>query len=293
MKSFSIRSFIVFACVLAFSSWAASQSAQKNLGNLNLIKSDLIVPEPVDGEPGPGKRVRQSNPGYAGWNLYHVLYLPPNWKPGEKYPVLVEYPGNGGYENRLGDISTGRVEDCKLGYGISGGKGMIWVSLPFVNPQTKQHQLNWWGDADATAAYCRQTVRRICEEYGGDSNAVILTGFSRGAIACGYIGLRDDETAKLWRAMLPHSHFDGVRQWDYPASDAQSARQRLARFAGKPQFISHELSVEETRSYLQGTDLSPITFLALPYPNHSDQWVLKDLPERQQVRGWLAEVLKK
>lgn len=292
LNSISIRRFLALGSVLLFASWAASPPPA-NLGNLNAIKSDLVVPDAVDGEPGPGKRVRQTNSSYAGWNLYHVLYLPPDWKPGEKYPVIVEYPGNGGYENRLGDISTGRVEDCKLGYGISGGQGMIWVSLPFVNPQTRQHQLTWWGDPDATAAYCRQTVKRICDEYGGDPHAVILTGFSRGAIACGYIGLRNEETARLWRAMIPHSHYDGVRRWDYPGSDAASARKRLARFAGRPQLISHELSVDATREFLKDTDVSSITFLALPYPNHSDQWVLKNIPERQQLRDWLTKVLKK
>lgn len=292
MKVQFIRMIFAGCCIFACSSWATCQTKVEST-NLHLIKSDLIVPDVSEGEPGPGKRVRQSNPGYEDWDLFHVLYLPSDWKPEGKYPVLVEYPGNGGFKNRLGDISTGRVEDCKLGYGISGGQGMIWVCLPFVNPRTRKHQLNWWGDADATAAYCRQTVKRICSEYGGDSDSVILTGFSRGAIACGYIGLRDAETAKLWRAMIPHSHYDGVRKWDYPQSDRESARLRLARFAGKPQFITHELSIDETKSSMSGLDTSQITFLALPYPNHSDQWVLKDIPERQQLRNWLARILKK
>jgi hypothetical protein len=260
--------------------------------NLNAIPSDLAVPQTANGPPAAGQRVKQANPGYEGSDLFHVLYLPADWQPDSKYPVIVEYPGNGGYKNSLGDVCTGKPEDCKLGYGLSGGRGMIWVCLPFVNRDEKKHQLNWWGDPDATADYCVQTVKRICGEFGGDPAAVILTGFSRGAIACNYIGLRNDEIAGLWRAMLPHSHYDGVRKWPHADSDAASAAARLARLRDRPQFISQETSVEATRALLkQHAANGNFTFLALPYPNHSDEWVLKDIPERAQARAWLAKVL--
>jgi hypothetical protein len=265
--------------------------------NLHAIPSDLTVPELSDGPTAAGKRINQTNPGYEGWELYHSLYLPTDWRPpaaGEaKYPVIVEYPGNGGYKNALGDICTGKPEDCKLGYGLSGGKGFIWVCLPFVNPVERKHALNWWGDADATAAYCVQTVKRACDEYGGDPSALVLTGFSRGAIACNYIGLRNDEIAKLWCAMLPHSHYDGVRRWPHADSDAASAAARLNRLGSRPQFISHETSVEATREFLrQHAPGGSFRFLALPYPNHSDEWALKNIPERAQFRDWLASVIE-
>lgn len=266
--------------------------------NLHSLPSDLTVPELSDGPPAAGQRVRQTNPGYEGWELSHTLYLPADWQrpaAGEaKWPVIVEYPGNGGYKNALGDVCTGRPEDCKLGYGLSGGKGFIWVCLPFVDPVGKKHALNWWGDADATAKYCVQTVRRVCDEYGGDPRAVVLAGFSRGAIACNYIGLRNDEIAGLWCAMLPHSHYDGVRKWPHADSDAASAAARLKRLGDRPQFISHETSVEATRDFLkQHAPQGQFTFLALPFANHSDQWVLKEIPERKLAREWLAEVAKK
>ena len=213
-------------------------------------------------------------------------------EPDGKYPVIVEYPGNGGYENKLGDKSTGRVEDCKLGYGISGGKGFIWICLPFVDPKAKAHALTWWGDPDATAAYCRKAVTGVCRDFGGDPDAIILTGFSRGAIACNYIGLRDDETAKLWRAMIVHSHYDGVRRWGYADDDSAAARRRLQRFKGRPQFITHEMSIDATRAFLKDAEVDA-TLRALPYPNHSDVWVLKDVPERAELRKWLARVLQR
>jgi hypothetical protein len=285
--------FFTFALVLLLASGASGQPP-----NLHSLPSDLAVPELTSGMPAAGKRVKQTNRGYEGWDLYHTLFLPTDWQPQSerqhKYPVIVEYPGNGGYKNAMGDVCTGKVEDCKLGYGLSGGQGFICVCLPFVNPSEKKHQLNWWGNPDATAAYCVQTIKRICDEYGGDRSALILTGFSRGAIACNYIGLRNDEIAALWLAMLPHSHYDGVRQWPYPDSDAASAALRLKRLRNRPQFITHETSVDVTREYLKNNaPAGDFTFLALPYPNHSDQWVLKDIPERAAAREWLKMVLER
>lgn len=259
--------------------------------NLHEIPDDLVLPAVTNEAPAAGKRVWQVNPGFESWNLRHVLYLPVDWKPGQHYPVIMEYPGNGGFQNKLGDKSTGRVEDCRMGYGLSGGRGFICVSLPFVDPLKKAHALNWWGDADATAAYCRQTVRRICAEFGGDPGKIFLAGFSRGAIAGNYIGLRDEETAKLWRGMILHSHYDGVRRWGYAGDDTASAKIRLGRFQGRPQFVSHELSIEPTARFLQGSEVRA-TLAPLPFLNHSDAWVMKDLPLRKQARDWLQEALK-
>ncbi len=260
--------------------------------NINAIKSDLIEPEVTDERPAAGRRVRLAHPDYSESKLTHVLYLPPDWKPGRKYPVLVEYPGNGGYENKLGDRSTGRVEDCKLGFGLSGGTGMIWLCLPFVDPKTKSHSLQWWGDPDATAKYCREAVAQVVHDFGGDPKALVLTGFSRGAIACGYIGLRDDETAKLWKAIIAHSHFDGVRRWGYPGDDADSALKRWHRWKGRPLFVSHERDIDLTRKFLTNANIEA-TISVIPYPNHSPDWLLKDIPERTTARKWLGNVLEK
>lgn len=268
----------------------AVRSAEPD-NNLHSLKSDLAIPAITDGPPAAGRRVKLTDPDHVGGKLFHVLYLPPEWQAGRKYPVIAEFPGNGGYENKLGDKCTGQVEDCKLGYGISGGKGFIWVCLPFVNPASQSHTLKWWGEPDATAAYCRAAVKQTCAEFGGDAGKVILTGFSRGAIACSYIGLRDDETATLWRAVIAHSHFDGVRRWDYPESDAAAALNRLARLKGRPLFVSHEGSVDDVTRFLN-TNRIEGRIRALPYPNHSDEWVLKDIPERAELRTWLSEVLQ-
>ena len=44
-------------------------------------------------------------------------------------------------------------------------------------------------------------------------------------------------------------------------------------------------------AFLQGTAGGAATLLALPYPNHTDAWVLKDVPERKQLREWVKKIL--
>ena len=91
--------------------------------NVNRVPPDLETPPMVEGVPAPGKRVRQVLPRYKGTDVHHALYLPTDWEEGKTFPVIVEYAGNGGYRNNLGDVSRGTVEGSNLGYGVSGGKG--------------------------------------------------------------------------------------------------------------------------------------------------------------------------
>jgi len=272
----------------------ATVGAKKGLPDIKTVAPDLDTPKMVEGEPAAGRRVKQVAPEYKGTEVFHTLYLPADWKPGgkRKYPVLVEYAGNGPYRNRYGDVSTGRVEGSNLGYGISGGKRFIWLCLPYVNSKKKTNQRQWWGDVSATVEYCKKTVPRICRDYGGDPSRVVLVGFSRGAIACNYIGLHDDRIAKIWRAFVPYSHYDGVRRWGYPGSDRASALKRLKRLKGRPQFICMENSVEETRRYLASTGVKgDFTFVVTPFRNHNDRWAHRDTPQRRQLRKWIDKVL--
>ena len=247
---------------------------------------DLVVPSVTDELPAPGKRVRHVNHEYMGSELYHLLYLPTDWVKGEKYPVIVEYSGN------KWKSSHGLLEGSNLGYGISAGKGVIWISMPFVDVENQRNALTWWGDVDATVEYCKKTVDRICKEYGGDISNLFIAGFSRGAIACNYIGLYDDQIASLWCGFICHSHYDGVKKWKYAKSDRASAKTRLKRLGNRPQFISREGSVEETRQYLKGVYPSGnFTFQAMSFANHTNLWVLRDIPERKVIRDWFSIVL--
>lgn len=244
----------------------------------------------VVGAPAAGKRVKQTTPGWEGTAVHHALYLPSNWKAGGKFPVIVEYAGNGRYENKFGDFCGGTVDGCNLGYGLSGGADYVWVCMPFVQVTDgkKENAPRWWGDAAESARYCVATVRHVCGAFGGDERAVVLCGFSRGSIACNYIGLRDDTIAPLWRAFLCHSHYDGIRAWPYAGSDRDSALARLKRLDGRPQFISMEGSTAGMRRFLEeGGVRAPFTFVDFKFRNHTDTWALRDCELRRAARAWL------
>ena len=249
--------------------------------DLKKVVPDLTTPSVTTDGPAPGRRVKMVLPKHGGSDIYHALYLPTDWKKGEKYPVIIEYSGNK-WKN-----SQGTVDECDLGYGISGGKGVIWICMPFVDMKSGKNAATWWGDVEATVDYCKLTVRQVCAEYGGDSSKVFIAGFSRGAIACNYIGLHDEEIASLWRGFICHSHYDGVKQWGYKESDKPSAAIRLKRLGNRPQFISQERSITETKKYLEKVlPDGNFKFQALPFPNHTDTWVLRDIPEREVIRDW-------
>ena len=150
------------------------------------------------GRPGTRQRVRQVALEYKGTKVYHTLYLPTDWQKGKTYPVLVEYTGN----KFPACGSTGEVKGANLGYGLSGGKGFIWVSMPYIQKGKKENAVTWWGDRQATIDYCKVNLPRICKEFGGDMENLFICGFSRGAIACRYIGLADDEIASFWKGMI-------------------------------------------------------------------------------------------
>jgi hypothetical protein len=251
--------------------------------------------------PGPGRRVRATIPAFKATDVYHSLFLPPDWSPGTVMPVIVEYAGNGDYRSRHGDVCTGQVEDCNLGYGLSGGRGCIWLCLPFVDVANGRNSLRWWGDIEATVSYCREAVRSVCADFDGDPQAVFLCGFSRGALACNVIGLHDDAIAGLWRGFVAASHYDGAREWSYAGSDRASALVRLQRLGTRPVFISHEVygiepstyNIVDTINYLAGTgrSLDNFRFQIVPLRNHSDRWVLYDLPARNNLRAWFQQAL--
>ena len=290
----------LFPTVLAVVLWVAPASLAASAPaspwpDLSTVPPDLVVPEVSAGAPAPGRRSVQTTAGWAGPAVHHTLFLPVDWAPGKKFPVLVEYAGNGGYRNAYGDVSEGTVEGSRLGYGVSGGRGFIWLCLPFIEvlEGRKQNAAKWWGKVAESKRYCLATVRDVCARFGGDARAVVFCGFSRGAIAANFFGLHDDEIAGLWRAFICHSHYDGVSErWPYAGADRASALGRLQRLGSRPQFISHEGSTQATEDWLRASGVpGRWTFVAIPFRNHSPDWVLRDLPARREVRAWLAEAL--
>ena len=279
-------------------------SSGEEVADIASAPADLVVPPLTSGPPRPGRRVKQVAPGYESTAAYHVVYLPTDWAPGKSYPVIVELAGNGPYRGPFGDVSTGRPEGSKLGYGITAGKGYLWFCLPYLNGAGDEIATQWWGDRPSydpqpTLRYHKQAVPELCEKYGGDPDKVVLVGFSRGAIACNYLGLYDDEIAKLWTAFVPYSHYDGVNEkWGYPHADRAAARIRLRRLGGRPQWIAHEQTNDKarglaaTRSYLKAAGVpGEFVFRGTGFRNHNDAWLLRPSPTRHELRVWLRKVV--
>lgn len=281
--------FLLAAISLAVTALAADEKSKA---------TDLVTPEMSSDEPAAGRRVRQVVPEYEGTEVYHALYLPVDWKPGGSFPVIVEYTGN----KHSVSGSTGEVKDANLGFGLTGGEGFLWVTMPFVEVGRQKNAVTWWGDKQATIDYCKDNLPRICEAFGGDSDRVILCGFSRGAIAASYIGLADDEIASLWSAFFTHDHFDGAREWNYPESDRVSALKRLARLKGRPVLVC-AMGAHENHFLRDHPELAEFTFLHAPTRNlfdipegkvihpHTDLWMHKESSYREQARSWLRNVL--
>ena len=262
---------------------------------------DLVTPAMTDEAPAPGKRVRQIAPEYRGTDVHHALYLPTNWKPDRKYPVIVEYTGNKWEPCK----STGKVEDANLGYGMSGGRGFIWITMPYVEKEKKENAVTWWGDKQATVTYCKKNLPRICEKFGGDPHNIFICGFSRGAIGTSYIGLADDEIATHWKGIFTHDHFDGEREWDYPENDRASALTRLARLKGRPVLICGLNATNVRDQFLKAhLDLAQFKFLNVPTDQifnipeghivhpHTDLWMHRESVYRKRARVWLERVVK-
>ncbi len=246
----------------------------------------VMPPAMTDGLPAPGRRVRQIAEEYRDTEVHHALYLPVDWVPGASFPVIVEYAGN-----QFGSQCSGRVEDCRLGFHQSGGRGCIWVVMPFVSCDHRHNQRTWWGDVAATSAYCLTNLRRICETHGGDTGAIFLTGFSRGAVACGYVGLHDDRIADTWLAFLPHSHHDGG------TFTAEGGEECAARIQGRASFITYGDRDGGRDNSLAGRRLLerlgfPVTACELPDTDHTDAWIERDSPARRRMRAWMAGILR-
>jgi len=289
-----MRSRLTVVITLMFA--AGASMAEVPLRDFHATPEDLAVPGVTDGAPAAGKRVRLTAPGFEGSAAHHTIYLPADWTPAKVFPVLFEYAGNGNYSNpKLGDTCDGSVEGCHLGYGLSAGRGFIWVCLPFVEiaDGAKRNAKLWWGDVAESVRYCRAAVDQTCAKFGGDKDALILCGFSRGSIACNFIGLHDERISACWRAFFCYSHYDGVRTtWPYAGADRASALERLKRLGARPQFICMERSTRPIEEYLAQTGIAgDFTFVPIPFANHNDRWVLRDIPERKRAREWLADVL--
>ncbi|MEY4378814.1 MAG: hypothetical protein RLZ85_695 [Verrucomicrobiota bacterium] len=271
---------------------------------------ELALPPLTDQAPQPGRRASVTTPEYAGTKVHHLIALPDDWTPdwqarGKRWPVIAEYTGN--YFPASG--STGEIEGAALGYGVARGKA-IWIVLPYVAKDHRKNEITWWGDVDATVGYAKTNLPRICAEFGGDPKKVVLCGFSRGAIGVSFLGLHDEEVAKLWCGLWAHDHFDGEKEWkgsDWGAPLAKyrsEATVRLKRLAGRPLLVSG--AREETRKFLTPILTEGVTFMTIDmlavfgkFPNasaktaHTDRWPLRDCAATDSARAWFERTTAK
>ena len=233
----------------------------------------ILVPDIERGAPAAGKRVYQKLPGWENTKVEHVLTLPKEWKPGAKFPIIVEYTGNVFYHKWC--HSTGFTDQGNMAYGLSRGENFILLNLPFVSTDGRQEEPNGWGSIEKTEDYCLQALKFVSENYGGDTNLVFYTGFSRGELAMNYLALRDDRIAALWRGFIGSDpavpsakKFHGDPGWNKCAAGWD---ERGARLQGRPFFSQHP------------------SYGAV----HVDVEYLEDSPSTVKARAWLQEILKK
>lgn len=273
----------------------------------SLGAADLALPPLTEQGPQPGKRATVIASEYAGTKVHHLIALPDDWTPdwkarGKSWPVIAEYTGN--FYPTSG--STGEVEGAALGFGVARGKA-IWVVLPYVAKDHQKNERTWWGDIDATVGYAKTNIPRICAEFGGDPQKAVLCGFSRGAIGVSFLGLHDDEVAKLWCGLWAHDHFDGMLEWKGQTWGSPLARYReeasvrLRRLGGRPLLVCQ--AGAETRRFIDTLAPSGVTYLTVDmrthfgtFPNdlaqhpHNDRWALRDGPATTTARAWFEGV---
>src|ERR1700722_12492412 len=85
---------------LGFAAFLAVGAYAQDLPDLSTVPRDLVVPEVSSAAPAPGIRSIQTTAGWEGTQVHHTVYLPLDWKVGGKFPVIVEYAGNGNYKNK-------------------------------------------------------------------------------------------------------------------------------------------------------------------------------------------------
>lgn len=274
--------------------------------DVKTVMQDVFIPDMTEGSPAPGKRVRQTTPQYQGTAAYHCLYLPTDWQPGHKYPVFVDYPGNGPFRNRYADRSGGMPESPPTGFGISGGKGFIVIGMPYVNSNNNMAPTgSWWGNVQSTIDYCIKTVQYVCDNYGGDPCSVILTGFSRSAVGTGFIGRYTDAISDLWLAFISYDGWDDEdyilnNTYNYPNSsynydtadfNYQGAVIRFERIAGRANFILN--AGWTNRAEVLNVNYNfPFTTYVNIYRNHNATWCLRGTAECAVIRNWVQSVLR-
>ena len=131
-------------------------------------------------------------------------------------------------------------------------------------------------------------VEEICAKFGGDRANVVLTGFSRGAIACGYIGLRNDRIAALWKGFHACQHHDGD---GWGGATMEGAIERASRFKGRAVFQTD--NPEGKFRPVMDAMKTEVTWAGSGLGAHATAMFLDDRPSTQQLRQWFRDLTQR
>lgn len=250
----------------------------------------LVPPKTEEGAPQAGKRVRVYLDDHPG--VYYVLYLPYNFDQSQAWPVIFESPGNPS-GTPIGSLS-GLPDDIYMGYGLSKGYDYIWVSAPFLNETGDKVQAGWWGrDAQGapttTVNFWLAILDDLHRKFKIRDDAIVIAGFSRGAIADSYIGNWNDEISAKWTGYFGHAHFDGSvwGGYDYP--------QRLARIGHRKVLLTFgDQDTAKDVSLLAYDQLkkdgAEVEFIEVPCLTHTPHWILENSQASDEARVWLKNL---
>ena len=160
------------------------------------------------------------------------------------------------------------------------------MSLPFVDRSAGVIAEGGWGVPDDTAAYAVAMVEHVVREFAADPANVVLTGFSRGALACGFIGLRDERIAALWKGFHACQHYDGDG-WN-GATEA-GALERARRFRGRAVFQTDNSRAKFQR--VMDAMSVPVTWADSGLGAHATAMFLDDRPSTQALRRWFNDLV--
>ncbi|EMI17034.1 putative secreted protein [Rhodopirellula maiorica SM1] len=244
----------------------------------------IEVPNVENGQASAGRRVRYKLSDDKDSGIYCALHLPESWMQGKLYPVIVEFPGNIYFTENC--YSTGLPDQGAIGFGMGKHVESIWVTMPFVEYAKDKVVTDGWGNADDTADYTIRVVNEIIGKFGGDRERLVITGFSRGAIACGYIGRRNDSIASLWRGFHACQHYDGD---GWKGATLVSAKARAGRIGQRP--IFHTDNDSEDLKVMLAEVGADVTYASSGLGAHATAMFLDERPSTLKLQEWYAALV--
>lgn len=252
------------------------------------LGSDLTLPTLQDVEPAAGIRVRRRLDGYSS-SIYYSLFLPSDWvETGGKWRCVFDLAGN-----QFAPYS-GLPSDAPFGYGLCGAQ-YVCVNVPFLNSLGTAMNTTWWSNGDWTAdptptvTYWLAVIQDLIDNFNVNKNHIVLTGFSRGAVACHAVGCFTDNIAAKWKAFVPHAHMDAGTY------ETAGSEERLTRTNGRETYVT--VGADDTATAIANSTAGYNFLDGLGYPTtltlitgfgHDPTWTLSgSAAQTVAARTWL------